>query len=281
MRQRRRVMTRERISQKLSALYTWLRLIVRKSVYRRAGLSDFPLKPPRQIYVVATATLTTACSIERHANIFLALYISHWQAPYFLYMGVIRPRHDEQSSVRCRLIDREFMRHRGIEFSWAAPRNESCNWRNNDAVAWARVESMAVIGESVTYAWPTPSDSIAGRFSCAPEIFYTGVGVTLFPVCFFSSRDREINRSKSETRAARIRISFVGRFDLWKLVSIFFLPAERITLLAARNSNQSVSRTYYSTPPQSLAAQVRCNVERLRCRSRCLIRDEFLLLIGY
>lgn len=87
------------------------------------------------------------------------------------------------------------------------------------------------------------------------------VGVTLFSVYFFSSRDREINRSKSETRAARIRISFVGRFDLWKLVSIFFLPTERITLLAARNSNQSVSRTYYSTPLQSLAAQVRCNVE--------------------
>lgn len=172
------------------------------------------------------------------------------------------------------------MRHRGIKFSWAAPRNESCNWRNNGTVAWAcGIYGCQWRKCNIRLAYARSPDDFHARV----QIFYMAFRSRRshgFSRCISSRpRDREINRSKSETHAAHIRISFVDRFDLWKLVSIFFFSAERITLLAARNSNQSVSRTYYSTPPQSLAAQVRCNVERQRdgTESYCWIINKFSL----
>lgn len=126
------------------------------------------------------------------------------------------------------LIDREFMRHRGID--WAAPYDESCNWRNNDIVAWA----CGIYG----CHWRKCNIRLADTAARSLDDFHAcwrfsiesldRVGVTLFSVYFFAfatgSPRREINRSKSETHAAHIRISFVARFDLWKLVSIFFSP---------------------------------------------------------
>lgn len=73
------------------------------------------------------------------------------------------------------------------------------------------------------------ADTAAARspddFHARVEIFYMASRSRrshAFHGVFLRARDREINRSKSETHAAHIRISFVDRFDLWKLVSTFF-----------------------------------------------------------
>lgn len=87
------------------------------------------------------------------------------------------------------------------------------------------------IGESVTYAWPTPSDSIAGRFSCAPGIFYTGVSridatseTRAFPGVFLLV-SRPGDKSVEKWNTCRARSNFIRRPIWFMKISIDFFPS--------------------------------------------------------